>query len=276
MSRYIDHIPSPAHCRRVKLIVLSFSRSDTLGIYNAYNILGYRSYHILEAFKNGIHHMKILNEALESGLAREGKPFNREDFDKWFHGYDVITEIPCYMAPQFVAAYPEAKFLLVERNPGALVRSWKSTTFQFTDAMNSFQLSILKYFDPMLYQVSRFWGIILPVVTSGKGTTDEGEKALYQYYVDYLAKVKEIVPADKIYVVRLEDGLGWEQLCPILERNIPNDPWPMRHNADEFKQVMGRPLGPGATRAMSRLAAVLVPAMGVGAWYLVMEDCDVD
>lgn len=174
-------------------------------MYNACNLLGYRSYHTLEAFNNGLHDMKILNEALESGLYRDrGSPFTRKEFDKWFKNYDVcslfdewhdgriqsdttmqvITEMPCYMPQQFVSAYPDAQYLLVERNPDDLVRSWEATTFQFEDALNSLPLSLLKYFDPMLLQINRFCKAILTAVTDGKGTTVEGRAALRQYYID--------------------------------------------------------------------------------------------
>ncbi|KAI1498634.1 hypothetical protein F5X99DRAFT_392935 [Biscogniauxia marginata] len=270
MSRYIDGVPTPTKTRGVKMAVLSQSRSGTLGIYSACNMLGYHAYHTLEAFKQGVHHMKMLNEALGAGLQHRGKPFTRGDFDKWFADYDVITEVPAYMAADFIAAYPEAEYLLVERDPDALVRSWKATTFQFAAAVNSLPLSILKYFDPLLREVARFCDIILPAVTDGKGVSPDGEKALRRYYIDYLARVKELVPAEKLHVVRLEDGLGWEQLCPVLGEDVPDQKWPTRHSADEFKVIMGAPLVTGARGAMVKLTTLSVAILGVGA-YLVMS-----
>ena len=92
--------------------------------------------------------------------------------------------MPAYMAADFIAAYPDAEYLLVERNPDALVRSWKATTFELATAVDSFPLSILRHFDPLLREVARFCDIILPAVTNGKGVSPEGEQALRQYYID--------------------------------------------------------------------------------------------
>ncbi|KAM0817265.1 putative P-loop containing nucleoside triphosphate hydrolase protein [Seiridium cardinale] len=129
--------------------------------------------------------MKILNEALESGLyENKGMPLTKTELDKWFAEYNVITEMACYMAPQFVVAYPDAQYLLVERNPDDLVKSWKATTFQFADALDRLPISLFKHFDPMLSEIDRFCKAILPAVTYGKGTTPEGELALRDYYVN--------------------------------------------------------------------------------------------
>jgi hypothetical protein len=91
--------------------------------------------------------------------------------------------MPCYMAPQFAAAYPDAQYLLVERDPEDLVKSWRATTFEFANALDRLPMSILKHFDPMLSQIDRFCKAIIPAVTYGHGATTEGEVALHQYYI---------------------------------------------------------------------------------------------
>ncbi|KAK9770110.1 putative P-loop containing nucleoside triphosphate hydrolase protein [Seiridium cardinale] len=212
--------------------------------------------------------MKILNEALESGLyENRGMPFTKTEFDIWFANYNVITEMPCYMAPQFVAAYPDAQYLLVERNPEDLVTSWKATIFQFADALDRFTMSLLKHFDPMLSEIDTFCKAILPAVTYGKGTTPEGELALRDYYVNYLTKVKCLVPSNKLHVVRLGDALDWEHLCSLLGEGIPSLPWPIKHSPAEFKVVMGAPLAPGARKAMIKVASLALALVGAFAWW---------
>ncbi|KAH8650005.1 hypothetical protein BX600DRAFT_529124 [Xylariales sp. PMI_506] len=271
MSRYIDQVPPPSTpSQEMKLVVLSFSRTGTLGVYNACRLLGYRSYHIFEAFKNGVHDMKMFNDGLESSLyPKRGKPFTKREFDKWFPEYNVISDVPSYMASEFVAAYPKAEFLLVERDPKLLVQSWQRTTFKYTDDMNSFPFSILKYFEPLLFEMYKFCNTIVYAVTEGKGTTAEGAEALERYYKKYIESVKKQVPPSRLHVVRLEDGLGWEQLCPLLGEDIPDIPWPMRHTPEEFEEVVGKIMAPTGKRALMRFASlVAVPVIAVATYYL--------
>jgi hypothetical protein len=46
--------------------------------------LGYNPYHLLTTWNNGIEHIKIAREGLEAKMDGKGKPYGREEFDKWF------------------------------------------------------------------------------------------------------------------------------------------------------------------------------------------------
>lgn len=68
------------------------SRSGTLGLYRAMQILGYNTYHMYECCAvNGLPHMEILGEAIVAQHNRLSgiKRFTRDDFEKWFANYDV-------------------------------------------------------------------------------------------------------------------------------------------------------------------------------------------
>ena len=58
-------------------------------MYKALKMLGYHPYHFKEAFENGIPHVEIATEALNAKYFGQGKPFGREEFDKWFQDFDV-------------------------------------------------------------------------------------------------------------------------------------------------------------------------------------------
>ena len=76
------------------------------------------------------------------------------------------------------------------------------------------------------------------------------------------------MPRDQLLEVKLEDGLGWEQICPFLGKEIPEKPYPRTNAREEFQKLYGSVIGPRIQAAMKRLAAtILVPSIAVGVWY---------
>lgn len=68
------------------------SRSGTLGLYRAMQILGYKSYHIYECCAvHGVPHIEILNEAITAQYNRLSgiRRYTKADLDKWLADYDV-------------------------------------------------------------------------------------------------------------------------------------------------------------------------------------------
>jgi hypothetical protein len=59
-----------------------------MSLYSALKVLGYNPYHVLEIFKHGTPHMRMMAEAGDGAQGR-GQRFTRADFDKLFAGYDV-------------------------------------------------------------------------------------------------------------------------------------------------------------------------------------------
>lgn len=77
---------------------------------------------------------------------------------------------------------------------------------------------------------------------------------------------KETIPADRLCLIRLEDGLGWEQVCPFLDKPVPDEPYPARNDPEMFKAIVEDFMNPCVRRATLRLSAVAVPALGVLGW----------
>ena len=87
-------------------------------------------------------------------------------------------------------------------------------------------------------------------------------------FTNSIAKVKAIVPPQQLKVCRLEDGFGWDEICPCL--GVPNPPegteWPGRNKPEEFFKISNDALSGGKSKALI-LASVLAPLVAVGIWY---------
>lgn len=70
-------------------------------MYQCFQMLGYKPYHMYECVKNGITHMSLLNEALRNKYLGKGKPYDKADFDKWLANYDVCPQLEqCSSSPE--------------------------------------------------------------------------------------------------------------------------------------------------------------------------------
>lgn len=68
--------------------------------------------------------------------------------------------------------------------------------------------------------------------------------------------------------MRLEEGLGWEQVCPFLGLEIPDTPYPRGNDPDEFAKIAGGFLKPGIKKAFGILTASVLAVAGAGIWWL--------
>ncbi|KAK8008848.1 P-loop containing nucleoside triphosphate hydrolase protein, partial [Apiospora marii] len=279
MPRLIDQLPEPAAKEQPpKLFVMSAPRTGTFGLYKAFKMLGYRPYHMNEVCEHGVSHTKIFQEAIKSThpayASSETKPYRRSEFDKWFAGYDVIIEIPSFLLDAIYQAYgdePDVRFLLTERGPDSWVRSVTSGPAELLTALDQpGPLGLSRHFDAFNDEFFSLATLMYESMAEGKGPNDPGaQDTLRRHYVKYIAKAKAAAPPGKIHVIKLEEGLDWDSICPFLGREVPGEPYPRGNDRGEFKQIMGAFMAPGINKAIMGVSAVVVPLIGLGAWALV-------
>lgn len=80
--------------------------------------------------------------------------------------------------------------------------------------------------------------------------------------------VRSLVPKEKLLEIKLEDGLGWDQICPFLGDEIPEVPYPRANDPKEFKKTIQGVLAAHWRRTITSYVAVLAPFIGVGIWYM--------
>ncbi|KAI4858568.1 hypothetical protein F4820DRAFT_227009 [Hypoxylon rubiginosum] len=268
MSRAIDAIPTPAHVTPKKLIVLSAPRTGTHGLYLALKVLGFKPYHMAEVLKTGSTAVQILNDGLVAEMFHKGKPYGREEFDKWFADYDVIIEMPFFMLHSTLKAYPDAKFLLTERDPNKWAKSFVNTIGRITTSFHRFPMVIFKYFDSFASSMSFMGTTVQRYYTNGYELTPEGQKQLAENYKTYIAEVKRLVPPERLKVCKLEDGFGWDEICPYLGVPIPDVKWPSLNTPEEFHEITGPKLQRAFMKGLISTTSIIAPVIAVGFWYL--------
>lgn len=80
--------------------------------------------------------------------------------------------------------------------------------------------------------------------------------------------IRRLLPKDRLLDVKLEDGFGWEQICPFLGIPIPKEKYPRGNAPAEFDKLLGGFIGGRLTvTAYKVLGSLVIPAVAIGAWY---------
>lgn len=80
---------------------------------------------------------------------------------------------------------------------------------------------------------------------------------------------KATIPADRLCLIQLENGLDWENICPFLGLPIPDEPYPGRNEPEKFQALVMDFFRPHFIAATMRLSAVAIPVVGVLGWAAV-------
>ncbi|KAE8356070.1 hypothetical protein BDV28DRAFT_7362 [Aspergillus coremiiformis] len=273
MSREIDRLVQPAAGKKMRLIVASCSRTGTLGLHKALQMLGYTPYHMVDVlFRGREPHIKVMAEGVAahhnpfSGI----RPYETADLDKWIGNCDCLMEIPSYIGIQSLAAYmedPEVKFLLTERNPEKWVRSVNNTIGEANKQAYIFPINILKHFDSELGHFFRLAQMMYWSYSGGTNPDDANNEAvLRKNYVEYIRSVKEVLPKERLLVVKLEEGLGWDQICPFLDVPIPEETYPRGNEPDKFHMLVADYLEPRVKVAMVKFGVFVTATVGIAGY----------
>ena len=196
--------------------------------------------------RNGVAHMEIFEEALNAKYFGIGKPYGRAEFDKWFADYDVsscpcpeqqsslrsapeclfppalqaIVEIPAVFLEEMVAAYPNARFVHVERDVDKWYRSIMNTLGHSLRAVDEFPMKQLRLFDNYIDKFCSFHLMVRRLWWHGRELED-GEEVLKRDYIE-LCVALPITPLTCIFARLLK---SFETATAESRRFFPRTSW---------------------------------------------------
>jgi hypothetical protein len=198
----------------------------------AVSILGYAApYHFSSIFAN-IKDADLWKETF--AMKERARRTGQDDVKQWRALFDqllghssAITDVPaiCFWR-ELLAAYPEAKVVLVERD----VDKWLlSFGILVEGSLNPLGRYVLRYTDPKwyarIYDTACGWAKELVGTTTIPETKAKAREAYLQHY----AEIRAAVPKERLLDYRL--GSGWAPLCEFLGKDIPKQEFPHRNEA---------------------------------------------
>lgn len=185
----------------MKVLGVGLGRTGTTSLAKALRILGYRTLHWAPNY---------LRETLEQGLEPDLRRYAQ---------WDAVTDIPAALYfREFLAAFPECKFILTVRSEQSWIESIRAfyanparfeRLTQFTQPQKAWLRQISVELRKLAYGSER----VLPSIYLKR----------FRDHNDY---VRRVIPADRLLVMDLTQGDGWNRLCPFLNCPLPSDEFP--------------------------------------------------
>ncbi|KAI0019488.1 hypothetical protein F4780DRAFT_437903 [Xylariomycetidae sp. FL0641] len=218
--------PSEAH--QLQIINAGLFRMATKSMAQAYIILGFKTHHGLlqDVMDTPWDLIEQAAEATWPGVlgASPRPPNTYADWEKIWGAYDAVTDLASPFAPQLIQAYPNAKVVIVQRDFEAW---WPSFQAGLKDPVTKPPLS-----DIQAFITSRLLGIrpvhamrkVIFGLFGAKSRAEINKERAREVYDTYFAKIRQIVPPERLLEYRL--GSGWGPLCQFLGAEEPDVPFP--------------------------------------------------
>ncbi|WP_372366686.1 sulfotransferase family protein [Candidatus Uabimicrobium sp. HlEnr_7] len=196
----------------LKIIGAALPRTGTMSVKKAFEILGVgQSYHMHEVFLH-TDHAAIWNNIHNSTV----------DWPSLLSGYSVTLDTPaCLYWRELYSVFPQAKILLLQRDPEKWYDSVYTTIYQVIqkkDIETNLPLQMVKNLFFLQFM---------------EGCFEDKAFAIDKYH-HYCQEVKDIIPKEKLLIYEVSQG--WQPLCQFLGCNIPNEIFPQKNIRKEFQR----------------------------------------
>ena len=189
-----------------------------------------------------------------------GAPFTRQDWDQLLGHCQAVCDFPaCAFGPELIAAYPDAKVILTNRE----IESWYiSCIGTIRRSMTSKLLYLIGFFD---IDVMGKWTPMTRLLFKAV-FDDDFEKNGRRAFREQYASVRALVPKDKL--LEFQIGEGWDRLCDFLEVPVPNVVYPNTNEAAAFRDRNRLRFRLALQRGLPRLVLTVLTVMIAIMWIL--------
>jgi Sulfotransferase domain len=199
----------------IQVIGAGFGRTGTLSLKAALEQLGLAPcYHMVEVFAHPDHN------AVWEGAA-EGKP---TDWKSFLAPYPAGVDWPiCHFWRELAGVFPDAKFILTERDPEAWYKSISETIIASMTRTTESD-------DPVRIKQARMGKLIVAEQVFGNRFDKDHVIAVYKRHNQ---EVKDTLPRSRLLVY--DTPQGWGPLCEFLGKPVPQTPFPKTNSTAEFR-----------------------------------------
>ncbi|KAG9254842.1 P-loop containing nucleoside triphosphate hydrolase protein [Emericellopsis atlantica] len=260
---------SPPPKRDMKVLSLGLPRTGSTSMAEALTILGYKDVHHTSKYINRLNDWVLLSAAADATFpclpTYTGKPWTREDWDQLYGSHEACTDAASMFGPELIAAYPDAKVILVHRD----FDKWHKSVFgslvpTVWGPMSNFSL---KYIEPLVgfHGGTATRKVILGLFDSR--TPEEAEQRSREAYDRHARRIREAVPKEMLLEYRM--GQGWGPLCEFLGKDVPDQDFPWLNEAAMLGKIAMDITITNATKALVIMLPWMVAAGAVaaGTWY---------
>lgn len=196
-------------------------------------------------------------------------PFSRADWDQLLGHCAAVCDLPaiCF-APELIAAYPDAKVVLVGRDLDAWYQSFDDVViaYAFRPGAKLFaQWGDRRFLGPITLLSYRIFGSFFR--SGSRGELRANARTVYREHYEL---VRRLVPKDRLLEVEL--GAGWGLLCAFLGKEVPMGPFPRGNETAVMREKLRIVMRRGVVAALRKglvVGAGIACVVGV-VWCLLL------
>ena len=195
------------------LIGAGVGRTGTYSLKLAINKLGLGPcHHMEEVLHDMSRHVPLWS------AAADGAP----DWERIYAGYESAVDWPtaCFFR-ELAEAYPSAKFVLTERDPGNWADSFGATIYKLLAGRAEAPA-----------EMQDWLGMCSTVIEKTGFPPGLDRDGLMQAFNAHNAAVREAIPAERLLIFEVKQG--WEPLCQFMGVTAPDEPFPRSNHREEF------------------------------------------
>lgn len=170
-------------------------------------------------------------------------------------GYVGATDVPIHgIVEELLHVYPNAKVICTVRDPEPWARSMQVIA-------GVCQMSFLRFaLLPLGDGKWRFPDLISALIKMWE--YQYGHGTAIEHYESHIKYLKRVVPQGQLFFFDVKDG--WEPLCKILGRDVPDVPFPRVNDSKATEELAQKMVVKGLKRWAVIFAGL---AAGVALWY---------
>lgn len=197
----------------LNVIGAGVGRTGTYSLKLAINQIGFGPCHHMEEVLHNMAAQVPLWSAAASG---------RADWSQIFSGYKSAVDWPtaCFFR-ELVREFPEAKFVLTQRDPERWADSFGATIYKLLAGRHEAPEEMQEWLEMAADVIARTG------FPSGMNRDD-----LVSAFKSHNEAVKATIPADRLLVFEVKQG--WGPLCDFLDVPVPDTEFPRTNHREEF------------------------------------------
>lgn len=205
-----------------------------------------------------------------SGKPADVKPITRQDLDSILYDFAAVTDIPpAVFWSEMMDAYPEAKIILVERDPEEWYKSFEKTIFGSVMSLRGWIVASKPFTWYTGVYSFRLINECFLRYLSGVHTTTELKQKAKTAYIEHNEAVREKCKKEGRPMLDYKLGSGLKPICDFLEIDVPKDvDFPNTNQADQtvaiLRKIMGLMILGTAIDVLKK--STVVVAVGAVAW----------
>ncbi|XP_078364032.1 uncharacterized protein LOC144648300 [Oculina patagonica] len=202
----------------MKVICAGLMKTGTCSLLRALTVLGYNVYKAPDGLT---FHQQQWLDGFETGQL--------PNFKEIFHGVDAVTDhTAAFWFEEILNVFPEAKVILTVRDSEEVwLKSWQEH-LRISDKLLPYYTKIA----PTRRRTQHYFDTMYRALV---GSNNPEAAALYRVkYRQHNAKVKAVIPADKLLVYNIKQG--WEPLCEFLGCDVPSIQTPRANSGHSLSE----------------------------------------